>query len=126
MVLTEQDYIDFMLSMTNLQANSVALPRIVRTSFATSSQLFMGYVLNDINSRIILRSIGNFLITVEPPLSIAIMSPTDKNQIKMQKYLDAYTKRSMYKLNIYWYDLFMFLVELCNRFDDFRKKRNRA
>jgi hypothetical protein len=75
------------------------------------------------NSRIILRSIGNLLITVEPPLSIAIMSPTDKNRGQVQKYLDTYTK-SMFKLNIYWYDLFMFLVELRNRLNTFRKKRS--
>src|SRR5215211_4162906 len=123
MVLTEQDYIDFMLNMNNLNENSVALPTVVRRSFATSSQFFMGYTLNDINSRIILRSIGNLLITVEPPLSIAIMSPTDKNRGQVQKYLDTYTK-SMFKLNIYWYDLFMFLVELRNRLNTFRKKRS--
>jgi hypothetical protein len=123
MVLTEQDYLDFMLNMANLRANSVELPRILRKSFVTSLQLFMGYALNDINSRIILRSIGNFLTTVEPPLSIAVMSPTDKNRSQVQKYLDAYTK-NMFKLNIYWRDLFMFLIELRNRLNDFRKKRS--
>jgi hypothetical protein len=122
MVLTEQDYIDFMLNMNKLDENSIALPTVIRTSFATSSQLFMGYVLNDMNSRIILRSIGNFFTTVEPPLSIAIMSPTDKHRSEIQKYLDAYTK-NMFQLNIYWYDLFMFLIELRNRLNTFKNKR---
>jgi hypothetical protein len=123
MVLTEQDYFDFMLNMSNLDENSVALPTIVRSSFAISSQLFIGYKLDDMNSRIMLRSIGNFLKTVEPPLSIAIISPTDKSSGQVQKYLDAYT-RSMFKLNIFWHDLFLFLVELRNRFNTFKKMRS--
>lgn len=123
MVLTEQDHIDFMLNMSSMNEKSIALPTIVRRSFATSSQLFLGYPLNDINSRIVLRSIGNFLTAVGPPLSMAIISPTEKNLGQMQKYLDEYTK-SMFNLNIYWHDLFMFLVELRTRLNDFKKQRS--
>ncbi len=127
MVLTEQDYIDFMVNMNKLDKNSIILPSIVRSSFARSSKLFLGYVLDDMNSRIIFRSI---FPTVGTRLSIAVMPSlsstlaTDKNVDLMKKYLASYTK-NMFKLNLYWYDLFMFLHELRNRFDTFRKSHPR-
>ncbi len=127
MVLTEQDYVDFMLNMSNLDINSVVLPSVISRSFAISSHLFMGYSLNDMNSRNVFRTIANFSGAVEPPLSIAVMPApisalvSDTNVSQVQKYLEKYTK-GMFKLNIYWYDLFMFLVELRNGFNTFRKK----
>jgi hypothetical protein len=129
MVLTEQDYVDFMLNMNNLDAKTFVLPNVIQKSFAVSSQLFMGYSLNDINSRNMFRTIAKFSGAVESPLSITVMHPPvsdhidNQNSSQTQKYLEKYTK-GMFKLNIYWYDLFMFLVELRNGFNTFRKKRS--
>jgi hypothetical protein len=128
MVLTEQDYVDFMLNMSNLDAKSFVLPNVIQKSFAVSSQLFMGYSINDMNSRTMFRTIANFSGAVESPLSITVMHTpvsgytNNQNSSQMQKYLEKYTK-GMFKLNIYWYDLFMFLVELRNGFNTFRKKK---
>ena len=68
MVLTEQDYLDFIFNMSNLERNPIMIPCIVRRSFATSSQLFIGFTLNDMNSRIMFRSIAGFLSTGRTPI----------------------------------------------------------
>jgi hypothetical protein len=125
MVLTEQDYIDFIFSISNLDKNPNILPSPVLKSFATSSQLFIGYTLKDMNSRIVFRSIANILATVEPPLSVAIIPPPfidvgNKYASQAQKFLDGYA-RNMFKLNIYWSDPFLFSIELRNRFNSFKK-----
>jgi hypothetical protein len=125
MVLTEQDYTDFIFNMSDLDKNPKVLPGPVLRSFATSSQLFIGYTLKDMNSRIVFRSIAIFLATVEPPLSVAIIPPrstnvSNKNASQAQKFLDEYA-RNMFKLNIYWSDPFIFSIELRNRFNRFKK-----
>ena len=125
MVLTEKDYVDFVINMGKWDKNPI-LPTLVQTSFATSSQLFVGYRLKDMNSRIIFRSIANFLAAIEPPLSLAVVSPSmnisNKNK-DAQKYLNGYAK-DMFKLNIYWSDPFLFSIELRKRFNSFKKERS--
>jgi SIR2-like domain len=129
MVLTEQDYISFLLNMNNLDRNLVIPHRRIRESLASSAQLFVGYGLNDSNCRMVFTSISNSLAKVEPPLSIAIMSTPDFLSNSAQsidqalKYLESYTK-NVFKSNVYWSDLFMFIVELRNRFETFKKKNS--
>ena len=126
MVLTEQDYLNFIFNMSNLDRNPMILPNIVRKSFATSSQIFLGFSLNDMNSRILFRSIAVFLSEVEPPYSVAIMPPPSipnsdyENVAQTKKYLTEFA-RDMFKLNIQWADPFMYSIELRNSFNKFRK-----
>jgi TIR domain-containing protein/SIR2-like protein len=126
MVLTEQDYLDFISNISNSDRNPIMLPGIVRKSFATSSQLFIGFTLNDMNSRILFRSISGFLSALEPPYSVAIMAPPSaaangKNVAQAKNYLDGYAKNT-FKLNIHWSDPFMFSIELRNSFNKFRQR----
>jgi hypothetical protein len=126
MVLTEQDYLDFRTNMNNLDRNPTMLPLIIRKSFATSAQLFIGFTLNDMNSRIMFGGIADFLSTVEPPYSIAIMPPSsdnarDRSVAQAKNYLDGYA-RNMFKLNIYWSDPFMFSIKLREGFTKFRQE----
>ena len=112
--------------MSNLDRNPMILPNIVRKSFATSSQIFLGFSLNDMNSRILFRSIAVFLSEVEPPYSVAIMPPPSipnsdyENVAQTKKYLTEFA-RDMFKLNIQWADPFMYSIELRNSFNKFRK-----
>jgi hypothetical protein len=123
MVLTEQDYLDFVSNMSSLDKNATMLPGIVRKSFATSSQLFIGYTLKDINSRIVFRSIAGFLSIIEPPYSVAVIPPPadSKNVTQARNYLDGYA-RNVFNLKIHWSDPFMFSITLRNSFNKFRQQ----
>jgi hypothetical protein len=70
--------------------------------------------------------IADFLSTVEPPYSIAIMPPSsdnarDRSVAQAKNYLDGYA-RNMFKLNIYWSDPFMFSIKLREGFTKFRQE----
>jgi hypothetical protein len=68
LVLTEQDYVNFIFNMMSLDRNPVMLPAVVRRFFATSSKLLIGYTLDDMKF--------GFLFTVETTYSVAVMPPT--------------------------------------------------
>jgi hypothetical protein len=124
MVLTEKDYLDFIFNMNNLEGGPLIVPKIIRKSFAMSSQLFMGFTLNDANSRILVRSVAGFLSIVDPPYSLAIMPSPSTNMsgesiTKVRNYLDKYAK-NVFRLKIHWSDLFMFSIQLRDSFYKFR------
>jgi hypothetical protein len=127
LVLTEQDYLDFIFNMRSLDRNPVMLPAVVRRSSATSSQLFIGFTLNDMNSRTLFSSTACFLSAVEPPYSVTIM-PTPfkdtngKSVVQAKNYFGRYA-RNAFNLDIRWSDPFMFSIELRNSFNKFRKER---
>jgi len=127
MVLTEQDYLNFIFNMSSLDRNPIMIPGIIRKSFATSSQLFIGFTLNETNSRVLFRSVAGFLSMVEPPYSVAIMpSPSTntslENITQAKKYLAGYA-RNNFRLKIHWSDPFMFSIELRNSFNKFRASK---
>jgi hypothetical protein len=126
MVLTEQDYLNFIVNMNSLDRNQIMLPSIIRRSFATSSQLFIGFTLNDLDSRILFMSIGGFLSVVESPYSVAIMTDyfnnaNDKDIARVKGYLSGYAKTT-FDLNIHWSDPFMFSMQLRNGYEKFRQR----
>jgi hypothetical protein len=126
LVLTEQDYLDFIFNMRSLDRNPIMLPAVVRRSSATSSQLFIGFTLNDMNSRTLFMSTAGFLSAVEPPYSVAIM-PTPsigtngKSVAQAKNYFDRYA-RNAFNLDIRWSDPFMFSIDLRNGFNKFRQR----
>ena len=67
MVLTEGDYLDFLIRLTSDQA---LLPPAVRTALAGTSLLFVGYSLTDWNFRVLFRGlIGSLAPTSATPAS---------------------------------------------------------
>jgi hypothetical protein len=60
MVLTESDYIDFMINI-NKDNNTYILPPKIRQTLADTTILFIGYSLEDINFRIIFRGMIDLL-----------------------------------------------------------------
>lgn len=57
-VLTEDDYLDFLVALTN---EPDLLPASIADAFASSSLLFMGYSLEDINFKVMWRKVRGFL-----------------------------------------------------------------
>jgi hypothetical protein len=121
MVLTESDYIDFLVK---LNKDASILPSTIQHTFA-STLIFIGYSLLDINFRIIFRGITNFIGNRFIAPNIAIMRPP-KNPIqpleKVQRYLDRYTKE-MFNVNVYWGDVTTFSSELRQQWDIFKKQQ---
>jgi hypothetical protein len=120
MVLTESDYIDFIV---NLNSKSEVLPKLIRETLAATSLLFIGYSLRDMNLRIIFRGIMNFLGSqfLLPNVAV-ILAPKDVTENKLevtQEYLKEYTK-SIFKVDVYWGDVSVFTEDLRKRWNQFR------
>jgi hypothetical protein len=125
MVLTENDYIDFIVTLSKSNGNSI-IPPIIRRTFVDTILLFIGYSLQDINFRIIYRNISDFLGSRSQLRSIAVLLPpyiSSNNIDQAQKYLDQYTK-DMFKIQVYWADASEFTRELRIRWDEFRNAKN--
>jgi hypothetical protein len=133
MVLTERDYFEFVINANKFDSQRreerTIFPPVVRSEIATSSLLFIGYTLEDINFRAIFQGFLSFLSQLDRrhrKLSIAIQIPPEslkKGQAKMQKYLEQYT-RDMFDVHIFWGTTIEFLVELDEHWKDFKEKND--
>jgi len=120
MVLTENDYYDFVVRLYQEDLLQLLTP-VIHTALATTSLLFVGYSLEDLNFRIIFRSIMNLLGSRSQLPSIAVQlhpGHTLTNIDKAEKYLEQYI-RNMFKVHIYWGDAKDFSKELRERWEKF-------
>jgi hypothetical protein len=115
-VLTERDYIYFLI---NLSKDERLLPTAIRKALASTSLLFIGYSLGDINFRVIFQGIMSIVKPHFQLPSIAVQLPPnydeDKKE-KIMKYLNRYTK-NMFKVRIHWGDAKEFVNELQKRME---------
>jgi hypothetical protein len=124
MVLTETDYLDFLI---NLSKDEELMPYQIYTALNSTSLLFIGYSLRDINFRFIFRGLMHLLgmglgSGLQLP-SIAVQLPsgyTEEKKEQALKYLDNYT-RNMFKVNVYWGDVNEFAKELRERWERFKR-----
>jgi SIR2-like domain len=126
MVLTEKDYIDFVISL-NKGDEKISLPTVVRKALATTPLLFVGYRLEDISFRVIFQGVISFLGVKRPKISIAVQLPpnfSDEKKEKAQNYLTQYTK-NMFEISVHWGNTDEFMKELHERLDKFRSHRNK-
>jgi hypothetical protein len=126
MVITERDYFEYVINLNKYDEKDV-MPPYVRTGLGRYSLLFIGYSLEDIYFHAIFQGFLSFL-TVIPTgyrkLSIAVQIPpsiSKDEHIKMQKYLDKYTK-SMFDVKVYWGSTAQFIQELHIRWEEFKNK----
>lgn len=128
MVLTERDYFEF-VAYFNKNEDKDILPSVLRTQIPLSSLLFIGYNLEDINFRAIFQAFLSFMSSIDRQFrkpSIAVQIPpsiSNKNQIKMQKYLERYTL-NMFEVRVYWGTTQDFITELGKRWNNFRNNTN--
>jgi hypothetical protein len=128
MVLTERDYFEFVINLNKSDDKDI-LPSIIRKELATSSLLFIGYTLEDINFRAIFQGFLSFMSSIDKKyrkLSIAVQIPpiiSKKEQAKMQKYLEQYT-RHMFDIHIFWGETFEFITELERHWKEFKAKND--
>ncbi len=123
LVLTEDDYLDFLVRLSNDQD---LLPATIRTALAGTSLLFVGYSLTDWNIRVLFRgligslgaSLGMTSIAVQlaPPAADA----SEHGRQRAQRYLDAYFDTiQKIKVRTYWGDAREFAGELRARWEAF-------
>lgn len=123
MVLTETDYLDFLIMLSKEEE---ILPFQIYTALNSTSLLFIGYSLSDINFRFIFRSLMHLLGTglgsgLQLP-SIAVQLPygfTEEKKEQAIRYLDQYTM-NMFKVRVYWGDVNNFAEELRDRWEKFK------
>jgi hypothetical protein len=123
MVLTETDYLDFLIMLSK---DEDMLPYQIITALNSTSLLFVGYSLNDINFRFIFRGLMNLLQTglgsgLQLP-SIAVQLPhgfTKEREKQAIEYLNMYTN-NIFKIKVYWGDVNKFSEELKNRWKKYK------
>jgi hypothetical protein len=104
MVVTEDDYLDYLTVSTN----DDLLPTVVRRALQSTTLLFIGYQLGDWNFRVILRSlprlkVNNFIVIPGP-------NDSDKMKQRSQEYLSNYY--AQLNIKVYWGTAREFLSEL--------------
>lgn len=122
MVLTESDYLDFLIYMVkNWQG---LLPSIVRTALSAAALLFVGYSLADWNFRVLLRGIiSSHEASLTYPAMAVQLPPDNLNKDDIDKaigYLHKYFGNiPKIKVKIYWGTAKEFSKELRERWEKF-------
>lgn len=109
LVLTEDDYLEFLGSMCG---NSSLLPARIQDALANSTCLFIGYRMADWNFRVLYQGLRSRMRN----LNIAVMPPpggTDEERAKACAYLDRYY--AAMDLRVYWGTAREFCGELRRR-----------
>jgi SIR2-like domain len=130
MVVTEDDYLDFLVNISRDLAVSptgaqlrAALPLRIRRAIRTTTLLFVGYRLADLNFRVILRGLSEFIEQSTKRISIAVQLPPETKDGKaaeeevnrMQDYLEQYFNWTL-NLQVYWGHADVFASELLRHF----------
>jgi hypothetical protein len=103
LVLTEDDYLDFLL---NISRDQDLIPKRIRRAFTETSLLFIGYQLADWNFRVIFRSLISYLeiSTRASHVSVQLVpisdNATDEQKTKARDYLDNYFDKL--EVNVFW------------------------
>ena len=118
LVLTEDDYIDFLV---RISGDSALLPPIIQSSLTNKMLLFVGYSLADWTFRVIFRG----LLATRPPLAthahVSVQlpphgqGPDDERPLRVQEYLDSYFERQ--NIWICWENARAFTAELRRRWE---------
>jgi hypothetical protein len=119
-VATEDDYLDFLVSISKDLAGTQPDPRLktilplpVRRAIKTTTLLFVGYGLNDLNFRVILRGLVSSLQPSGRQIHIAVQFAGSSGAALLD-YLERYYEWSL-QVNILWGTAGDFCVELERR-----------
>jgi hypothetical protein len=119
-VLTEDDYLDFLVSVSRRHD---VLPPQIQSALASTSLLFLGYKLADSNFRVLHRG----LVATSPPglrrLSVAVQLPpvdSDTARAYLGRYFNAMS------VIVYWGDASEFAHTLQEKWIDYPKQDRAA
>ena len=118
LVLTEDDYLDFLVNISRDQA---LLPPRIQKALTGASLLFIGYRLADWNFRVLFRGLISSMEGSLRRLSVAVQLPPDASEperLKAQSYLTEYFKNT--DVRVYWGTARDFSTELKERWEKFK------
>jgi len=127
MVLTEDDYLDYLVNISKDLANNPRtrrqrgmLPLKIRAAITNSTLLFVGYSLTDINFRVLLRGLVGALEPAHQVLNLAVqLAPEDQRAAASEiEDLKAYIKNYFdwtLRIQVHWSDARAFTRELKRR-----------
>jgi hypothetical protein len=113
LVLTEDDYMDFLV---NISVDPNLIPAPISRALTGTSLLFIGYRISDWNFRVLLRSFERFMESSLSRLNVAVMPPPDgpdETKQKMQDYLTKYYENI--DVRVYWGTAREFVKDLWDR-----------
>jgi hypothetical protein len=122
LVLTEDDYLDFIVSVSRDQS---VIPAQIQKALTGTSLLFLGYRMADWDFRVLFRSLISYttLSTAKAHVSVQLLplgaNYSDEQKAQAQDYLDRYFEKL--DTRIYWGTCREFAAELRKRWTDFNK-----
>ncbi|MEM8488006.1 MAG: SIR2 family protein [Bacteroidota bacterium] len=120
LVLTDDDYLDFLI---NISRDQNLLPHLIQRAMAGSSLLFIGYSLEDWTFRVLFRGLVNATESALRRISVAVQLPPDapeSTQRLIQKYRNMYFDKI--DIRIHWGTARDFVEELRVRWQAFSDK----
>jgi hypothetical protein len=129
-LITEDDYIDFTVSLAQRDAKDPVIPHFVRRALGNSSLLFVGYSLEDWNFRVLMRHLmkQQKLLPHEQYGSLSIqLSDEDmppERRARAEKFLEVYLSSA--QIDVHWGHAEPFLEELNSRVAAARLSRRKA
>jgi hypothetical protein len=109
-VLTEDDYIDFLVSV---QQDEKVLPPAIRVALCNTSLLFIGYSLSDLTFRVLFRGLLYTLPAALQRRHLAVQLPPGDE--KAAEYLEQYFDR--WSVKVFWGTAQEFTAELRDRWE---------
>lgn len=124
MVLTEDDYLDFLVNLGRDQGRETRdqkfLPPRIQRALTGASLLFLGYSIADWDFRVLFHSLVGYLERSIAYAHISVQLPppvSEELEEKAQEYLDAYFGEI--RIRVYWGTCRDFIGELKTRWEDF-------
>lgn len=122
LVLTEDDYLDFLVSISK---DDQLLPHQVRRCLAGTSLLFVGYSLADWSFRVLFRGLVTSVEQSLRRISVTVQLPPgpgpdvpETQQAEVQTYLAKYFDQI--DIRVYWGTAREFMTELSTRWEAFQ------
>jgi hypothetical protein len=126
LVLTEDDYFDFLIGFTN---NREMIPEIVRRVFVDTALLFLGFRIDDWAFKVLFRSIMSLQggTRRRDYTNIAVQIDPEEGQViepeGARRYLQSYFENA--DISIYWGSVEDFIGELHERTQEYTSSRMR-
>jgi hypothetical protein len=122
LVITEDDYFDFLIGVTRSETQStIAIPSVVTAAIAASGWLLLGFQVEDWDFRVLLGSVfrqpGRDLNRRRTSVAVQ-MNPVDEYIVpaRMYKYLEAYFAEQSH-VNLFWTSPEHFMTELMEYYE---------
>jgi hypothetical protein len=119
MVLTEDDYLDFLMNISEVRD---LIPARIEQAFTDSSLLFMGYSLEDMNFKVLFRKLVSYMQISQAERHVSVQlapkesEPTEEEIRRARKQRDYLEKHfGLQNVKIYWGTCEEFTAELGRR-----------